>query len=51
MTAPRAEPLPDEPFLPAYGHGTLAEVMPSTAAALDVEGFVDTSTSPATAGT
>jgi hypothetical protein len=31
-----------EPFLPAYGHGTLAEVMPSTAAALDVDGFTDT---------
>ncbi|NMO92019.1 alkaline phosphatase family protein [Actinomycetospora sp. TBRC 11914] len=34
--------LGSEPFLPAYGHGTLAEVMPSTAAALDVDGFVDT---------
>ena len=33
---------PDEPFLPAYGHGTLAEVLPSAAAALDVDGFVDT---------
>ncbi|MCD2192979.1 alkaline phosphatase family protein [Actinomycetospora endophytica] len=32
----------DEPFLPAYGHGTLAEVMPSAAAALDVDGFSDT---------
>jgi hypothetical protein len=32
----------DEPFLPAYGHGTLAEVMPSAAAALDVDGFTDT---------
>jgi hypothetical protein len=33
---------PDEPFLPAYGHGTIAEVMPSAAAALDVDGFADT---------
>ena len=32
----------DAPFLPAYGHGTLAEVMPSAAAALDVDGFTDT---------
>src|SRR5213078_524959 len=30
------------PFLPAYGHGTLTEVMPSMAAALDVPGFTDT---------
>ncbi|WP_433800718.1 alkaline phosphatase family protein [Actinomycetospora sp. CA-084318] len=32
----------ERPFLPAYGHGTLAEVMPSTAAALGVPGFADT---------
>lgn len=32
----------DRPFLPAYGAGTLAEVMPSAAAALGVAGFADT---------
>jgi hypothetical protein len=32
----------EEPFLPAYGAGTLAEVMPSMAAALGVPGFTDT---------
>lgn len=31
-----------EPFLPAYGHGALAEVTPSMAAALGVPGFADT---------
>jgi hypothetical protein len=31
-----------EPYLPAYGAGTLAEVMPSMAAALGVPGFTDT---------
>lgn len=30
------------PFLPAYGAGTLAEVMPSMAAAVGVDGFADT---------
>ena len=32
----------DAPFLPAYGKGTLAEVLPSMAAALGVAGFDDT---------
>ncbi|MEJ2869700.1 nucleotide pyrophosphatase/phosphodiesterase family protein [Actinomycetospora sp. OC33-EN08] len=32
----------EEPFLPAYGHGTITEVMPSMAAALGVPGFADT---------
>ena len=40
--SPRVDPGGPEPDAPGYGHGTLAEVMPSAAAALGVAGFVDT---------